>query len=465
MFNFINSFLLMKKVYFIILLAFGCSSEHTAPKPVIDTTEDPVQYGVPFAGVPAPQDAVIYEVNLRAFSDAGNFQGVIDRLDKIKALGVNTIWLMPIFPVGQLKSAGGLGSPYAVQDYLKVNPEFGDLDKLRELVQKAHDKNMAVILDWVANHTAWDNPWIKNKSWYSQDANGNIIIPPGTNWQDVAELNYGNYDMRDAMINAMKYWVLEGNVDGFRCDAVDFVPTDFWKQAIDGLKEIKGRNLIFLAEGGKKENFTAGFQMNYAWDFYNNMKAVYHDGKSAATIFTTHLNEYSQIPQGSMKLRYTTNHDESAWEATPVELFNGRDGALAASVITIFTSATPLIYGSQEVGQAEKLPFFTRDPIAWNEHQDMESAYEKLFSIYHQSNAFIKGSLEYINHNDIAIFKRTLDSDEYLFLVNVRNNNVSYDVAANLQNTSWINTVDGNDFSINTSITLTPFQYLILKKK
>jgi glycosidase len=466
MFNVINSFTVMKKIFLMLMIALACNNETSTPEPVKPSKkEDPAQYGTPFSGVPTPQNAVIYEVNIRAFSEAGNLQGVIDRLDNIKALGINTIWLMPIFPVGQVRSAGGLGSPYSVQNYQKVNPEFGDLEKLRELVQKAHDRNMAVILDWVANHTSWDNPWIENKSWYSQDASGNIIIPPGTNWQDVAELNYDNQDMRAEMIYSMKYWVLQANVDGFRCDAVDFVPADFWKQAITALKAINGHQLIFLAEGGKQDNFTAGFQMNYAWDFYNNMKAVYKDNRSATSIFTTHQAEYNQVPAGAMKLRYTTNHDESAWEGTPIEFFNGKAGALSASVITIFTSATPLLYGSQEVGQAEKLPFFTKDPIAWNSNNDMENVYEKLFSVYHQSNAFLNGTLDHVVNTDLAIFTRKLDSDEYLIIVNVRNRNVDYNVDAGFKAASWMNAMDSTDFSFGTTLTVSPYQYLILKKK
>ncbi len=159
------SFMMMKQIWFLGLMLLACGVDHDAPKPVTPDDDGPKQYGVPFAGVPAVEDIVLYEVNTRAYSAAGNFQGVMDRLDQIRALGVNTIWLMPIHPVGQVRSAGGLGSPYSVQDYSKVNPEFGDMAKLRELVGKAHGSNMAVILDWVANHTAWDNPWMQNKSW------------------------------------------------------------------------------------------------------------------------------------------------------------------------------------------------------------------------------------------------------------------------------------------------------------
>ncbi len=456
--------MIFKKIWLTGLITLACGPDDLE-RPIIPPVEnEPKQYGVPFGKVPVTEDIVMYEVNIRAFSAAGDFQGVIDRLDEIKALGVNTIWLMPIHPVGQLKSAGGLGSPYAVQNYLEVNPEFGDLTKLRELVDKAHTKDMAVIIDWVANHTAWDNPWIQNKSWYTQDGSGNIIIPAGTNWQDVADLDFNNGDMRQAMVHAMKYWVLEANVDGFRCDAVDFVPVDFWKTAIDELKKIEGRDLILLAEGGKPENFTAGFQMNYAWDFLSTLKKVYNENKPASTIFATHEAEYNSIPAGAKKLRYTTNHDESAWEATPIEVFNGNAGALSASVITIFTSAVPLIYSSQEVGQEELLPFFTRDPIDWNANQSMQQQYQKLFSTYAGTVAFRKGALQYFNNNDAAIFKRIYEDEEYLVIVNVRNEVKMISLDAELQNTSWTNVLDNTGKELSTEINLDPYAYLILRK-
>jgi glycosidase len=454
----------MKKILFLVVVMMACGSKDDNT-PVVPVDDEPKQYGTPFGGVSDPQDIVLYEVNVRSFSTAGNLQGVIDRLENIKALGINTIWLMPINPVGKLKSAGDLGSPYSVQNYTEVNPDFGTKDKLRELVDKAHAKNMAVIMDWVANHTAWDNPWITaHKSWYTQDASGNIIIPPNTNWQDVAELNYSNPDMRTAMIAAMKYWVVEANVDGFRCDAVDFVPADFWKQAITELKTIKDRKLILLAEGGKSENFTSGFQMNYAWDFYTAIKAVYQQSKAATTLFTTHQAEYNAIPAGGYKMRYTTNHDVSAYESTPVSLFGGIAGALSASVITIFTSPVPMIYSSQEVGQATNLPIFTRNPINWAANQNMLQQYEKLFSIYNSTQAFKKGSLTYYANSDVAAFKRISGDDEFLILVNVRANTIAYTLADEIKDTSWTNAVDGSAVSLTTTLSLSPFQYLILKK-
>ena len=187
------------------------------------------------AGVPNRQDATIYQVNIRAFSQAGNFAGVTARLDSIKALGVNVIYLMPVYPVGTVKS---VNSPYCVKDYKAVNSEFGTLADLRTLVDGAHSRNMSVMLDWVANHTSWDNYWITaHKSWYAQDANGNIISPPNTGFTDVAQLNFNNDTMRLAMIADMKYWVYAANIDGFRCDYADNPPVTFWQQAIDTLKQ------------------------------------------------------------------------------------------------------------------------------------------------------------------------------------------------------------------------------------
>jgi hypothetical protein len=459
----LNSFFL--KAYFLLTIIFlSCSSgDNEQPSPVTPD-EEFEQYGTPFAAVPAVDEIVLYEVNTRAFSQAANFQGIIDRLDHIQELGINTIWLMPIHPVGQERSAGGMGSPYSVKNYMEVNTEFGNLTKLRELVEKAHDRNIAVILDWVANHTAWDNPWISNKSWYTLDSNGNIVIPPGTNWQDVADLNFNNNDMRKAMIRAMKYWILEANVDGYRCDAADMVPADFWKEAITELKAIEGRELILLAEGAKADNFTAGFQMNYGWDFYSNLKQVYGAGKSAASIFTTHQSEYNSIPVGAKKLRYTTNHDESAWEATPMTFFGGKSGALSASVITIFTSAVPMLYSSQEVGREEKLPFFTQDPIDWSENQDMVEGYENLLKIYNSTEVFTKGTLQYFNNADFAVFKRILDEEEFLIIVNVRNSSKVYTLDDGLKNSTWTNALSEAPVELGTEVSLVAYGYLILKK-
>jgi glycosidase len=425
------------------------------------TEPDPVQFGTPLSPVPNNENMTMYEVNIKALSNTANLQGVINRLDEIKALGINTIWLMPIHPIGSIRS---VGSPYSVKDYKAVNADLGTLANIRTLIAEAHSRNMAVVLDWVANHTAWDNPWLQYKSWYSQDASGNIIIPAGTNWQDVADLNFDNPDMRLAMIKAMKYWVLDANVDGFRCDAADMVPFSFWKQAIDSLKKIPNRQLIFLAEGARNDHFSAGFQMNYAWDFYGALKNVFVNNQSASNLFTTHQNEYNALPTGSKKLRFTTNHDESAWDATPITLFGGKQGALSASVVTFFMGGIPLLYSSQEVGRQATLSFFNNVPIDWTQNSDMLATYKTMMAFYNGSDACKRGMLTTYPHQNVVCFKRVWGSEEVLIVANVRNNNSTFALPANIKNTNWNDALTNTPLNLTESIDLSAYQFYILKK-
>lgn len=252
--------------------------------------------------LPAVEDVVMYQVNPRVFAPEKSFKAVERRLDSIQALGINVVWFMPINEVGQEKS---VNSPYCVKDYKGVNPEFGTLDEFKALVATCHQKGMNVIIDWVANHTSWDNAWIANKEWYTQDEAGNIIFPAGTGWKDVADLNFDNQEMRLAMIEAMKFWVTEIGIDGFRCDAADFVPFDFWKQALDSLRAIPERSLLMLAEGKRRDHFDAGFDMNYSWDFLESLRDVFVKDAPAQELFATDKAEYDTIPVGKVKLRFT----------------------------------------------------------------------------------------------------------------------------------------------------------------
>jgi glycosidase len=209
---------------------------------------------------------VLYEVNLRAFSKAGDLAGVTAQLGRLDSLGVNGLWLMPIYPVGQKKS---INSPYSIRDYRAVAPEYGSRADLRGLVQAAHQRGMVVLLDWVANHTAWDHPWIsEHPEWYTQDDNGQIVHPPGTSWEDVADLNFARDSMGEAMIDAMQFWLCETGIDGFRCDYADGVPFDFWRQAIDSLQTLPGSHPLMLAEGDRADHFQAGFDLIFGWNFY-----------------------------------------------------------------------------------------------------------------------------------------------------------------------------------------------------
>jgi glycosidase len=379
-------------------------------------------------------------------------------MDDIQALGVNVIWLMPIFPMGKVKS---VGSPYCVQDYLAVDPEFGTMNDLKTLVEEAHKRGMAVILDWVANHTAWDHPWLADPSWYTQ-VGGEVISPAGTGWADVADLNYNNPDMRQAMIGALTYWVEETNIDGFRFDAADLVPFDFWKQAIDILNAIPGRDLILLAEGMRGDHYQAGFQMTYAWDYYQALKSVF-DGQPATLLYTTHLAEYRDLAPGQEKLRFTTNHDESAWDATPVVLFNGKDGALAASLITMYMGGVPMLYGSQEIGAARTVSFFERTPVDWGQNPDMLQFYQQMLAFHADSLALLEGALEDCSSRDVVCFRRIASEEEVLVIVNVRQSRVSFEPSPVLAAETWVDAFSAASVRMDVPLFLDGNEFLVLQ--
>ena len=408
--------------------------------------------------VPPTDQATIYEVNLRAQSSEGNLQGVISKLQHIKDLGTNVIWLMPIYEQGIINS---VNSPYCIKDYTKVSPEYGTLSDLRALTDQAHALGMAVILDWVANHTSWDHPWItEHPEWYSKNSAGQIIIPPGTNWNDVADLNFDQSAMRKAQIDAMKYWVLEANVDGFRCDYADGVPYTFWQDAITQLRALPNRDLLMLAEGTRTDHYQAGFNLTYGWNYYGALKNVWN-GASSSTLTTTHQLEYGNIPAGKGKVRFTTNHDESAWDASPMSLFNGKNGALAASVVNIFSGAVPLLYTGQEVGKTGTTPFFNNSTINWTANQDMLAAYQKIYNIYNSYAASRSQAVStYQLSNDLICWKKTSGTSSVLILVNVRNNTINVNLPPILAG-NFLNLITNQNETVGTSLSLTPYAYKI----
>lgn len=426
-------------------------------------TPTPVVPVIPTDGfVPAATaDIVMYEINPTAFSATKNLQGITNRLDNLKALGVNTIWIMPIFPIG---STNSFGSPYCVKDYTSVRSSLGTMADFKTLVTTAHQKGIAVILDWVANHTSWDNTWITaNPSWYTQNSSGQIISPAGTTWNDVADLNFNNTAMRTAMINAMKFWVTEANVDGFRFDAADYVPYDFWVESNTALNAIPNKHLILLAEGSRADHFTAGFQMNFAWDYLGTEKSVFGSSQaSASTIFTTNTTEYSSVPIGKKKLRFTTNHDESNI-ATPISVYGGNNGALAASVIAIYLQGVPLLYCGQEVGVSSTSTYNGSSTINWSANSDMLSAYTNLLTFYNSSTAARTGLLTTYIDSDVCYFKKASASEQVLVFVNTRNSAKNIVLPTELQG-NWTDALTGASVTLSSSLSLTSYQYMVLKK-
>jgi len=372
------------------LIAFALAALPTfaGPSPALQVASaaTPAQNTPTWAG-----PATIYEVNVRQFSATHNFAGVTAQLDRLKSLGVDILWLMPIYPIGVPQRKGTLGSPYSVADYLGVNPEFGDAAQLHTLINSAHSKGMHVILDWVANHTAWDNPWASaHKDWYLLDGNNNFQPPIGTDWTDVIQLNYGNADMRAAMIDAMKFWVTNFNVDGFREDAAGMIPVDFWEQAKAGLATT-GRSLFMLAEDSANSQFLyKAFSANYNWPGLTLLKNVAAGTASKSDVLSEMYNDVLGYPAGSFAMNMLTNHDENSWNGTVQHFYGNKEKALAA--LTFAWPGMPLLYNGQETGLDKQLQFFESDPIVWNYQSPLQSFYKHLVTIKKKNPALWAGA-------------------------------------------------------------------------
>lgn len=412
--------------------------------------------------LPEVTDIAMYQVNPRVFAPSNSLNAVAARIDSIRDLGVNMMWVMPIYPIGIEK---GKNSPYCISNYKAIAPEFGTIDDFKHLAQVCHEHQMGIILDWVANHTAWDHPWVKeHPDWYTRDEKADTIIcPQPWNWEDVADLNYDNKDMREAMIDAMKFWIVEVGIDGFRCDVADGVPADFWKDAITQLREAAGeRRIVMLAEGKNADNFTiGGFDMNYGWDYKDVLSKVFK-GNPASDLLKADKAEYDSLPDGKVKLRFTTNHDH-ATEVEPCVQFTNDRGAMAAYVASIFPHGGALIYGSQEVGYPEPINFFKYVPVDWSAKPEIYQEYKKLISLYNEYPALRKGKMTPYPDNDVLVFEKQNADEHFLILVNVRNENKKVQVPQ-----SWIgheveDEATDKDFRLNDTIELEPFEYLILK--
>ncbi len=444
----------------LILWSLWSCAKDVQSTPIVIHNTGLEQYGTPFTGVPDSRDVSIYQVNMRCFSATHDFKGVTNRLDDIKALGINVIYLMPIYPVGVIKT---VNSPYCVKDYKAVNAEFGSLTDLRALIDGAHSRNMAVILDFVANHTSFDNDWITHyPNWYVHDANGNIKSPNG--WNDVAQLDFSNQDMRTALISAMKYWVFVANCDGYRCDYADGPPVDFWKQAIDTLRAISAHKLLMLAEGSRSNNYAAGFDYNFGFSFFDQLKTIYSNNQPVTQIDNLNTVDYTGASPGQQIVRYITNHDVNSSDGTPLDLFGGKNGSMAAFVVVAYMKGVPFIYNGQEVATPIRLVFpFTSTTIDWTIDPDVTAEYTKILTFRNNSTAIRRGSLISYSSSDVCAFTKTIGSDTVTVISNLRNNTVSYTLPKAFVNSTWHDAFDGSSVTLSTQLSLLPYTYKVLK--
>ncbi|MEM8781222.1 MAG: alpha-amylase family glycosyl hydrolase [Planctomycetota bacterium] len=401
----------------------------------------------------------LYCVNLRAFTQAGDLRGAAERFDELVALGVNAVWLMPIYPVGQTEKKGVLGSPYSIADFTSVNPEFGTTGDLDHFVSEAHRRGLRVLLDWITNHTAWDHPWLAHDGWHTRDEAGAVQRPKDTDWTDAAELNYDHPDVPAAMTEAMAYWATRHHIDGFRCDVADLVPAAFWAGAIPKVEAACGRDLMFLAEGDRIENFAAGFDIAYDWKVYKKLKAIYCEGHSASDVVPTHRDAYAELPAGKHLMRFTTNHDENAWDATPVEIFNGHDGAFAAFACAASLGGTLLLYTGQERSWPERIPFFEKAPVPSSFGLNHTPRYAALLNARRGHPALHGGGIgEDFSSYDVAAFERHADgAHRVLIVVNLRPHQHTLGVPEAWVGTAVCDLLSGLKLTLPDTLALEPY--------
>jgi len=395
-----------------LLLPFGSAHAQNAAAAEARSSPSWLKYGV------------VYEVFPRNFSPEGNFNGVTARLDELKELGVNVVWLMPIHPIGQKMKKGTIGSPYAVKDYYGINSDYGTEADLKRLVREAHSLGMKVIIDIVANHTAWDSVMMAHPGFYKQDAAGKII-PPVPEWTDVAGLNYENAALRKYMLDMFKHWIDPAtfDLDGFRCDVASMVPTSFWEEARAELTKLKP-DIMMLAEASKPELLVKAFDVDYAWPLHGTLNNVLLNGAPASELRKSWEESRQQFPKGSLHLRISDNHDE----ARAVARF-GIKGALAASEMMFCLDGVPLLYNGMEAGDATESgdpALFEKLHIFWHpkERPPLREIYRSLIQLRKSYPAFRNDRVAWLRNSDdanLVSFMRLDDKDEFVVLVNLSN--------------------------------------------
>ena len=428
------------------------------------------------------QNAVVYEVNVRQFSESGKLSGVSDRLQFLKDLGVDVLWFMPLHPIGEENRKGTLGSYYSVKDYKAFNPEFGTELEFQLFVKKAHELGFKVIIDWVANHTAWDHAWIKqHPDWYERDAAGKIQTP--FDWTDVAKLNYASKPMRAAMTDAMKHWVSKYDIDGFRCDVAFLVPVDFWNENRKALEKIKPMYMLAEMEANNDINktpaayYASAFNASYAWTFMGASADLVAGKKSMNEFKSIMQKNYAELPASMHKMFFLTNHDENTWNATIQERYGENWKAIAALVYTL-PQSLPLMYTGEEAGLARRLKFFEKDPIKYTEWNDTSrySFYRSLINLHHTQPAlknnqagskFEEFNLLEENTGLVYAYKRTLGKSEVIVIINLAQETAHFNIEGlkiELNKYQSIASSAIDEFRFNEQIELPPYSFLILHK-
>ncbi len=432
------------------------------------------------------ESAVLYEVNTRNVTAEGTFKAFQTHLPRLKSMGIDILWFMPIHPISiknrkatngdlvetikdPLERAKYLGSPYAVADYKSVNPDLGTIQDFKEFVKVAHEKGMKVIIDWVPNHTGWDNQWITNHpEWYTKGEDGKITDPinPETGepwgWTDVADLDYSNQEMRQAMLESMKFWVTEADIDGFRVDVAHGIPNDFWDQMKAEFSKIP-KELFLLAESEVPYHRNSGaFHATYGWSFHHLMNEIAQGEKNVEDIRKWLKKDRSQFKKG-FSIHFTSNHDENTWAGTVMDRMGAGHQAFAVLAATL--DGMPLIYNGQEIPLNIRVPFFEKDTIYWNNIQ-YEDFYKNLFAFKDQCSAIRNeggAEIDFISDsNEVLAFRRKGNYDDAVVIINLTNKTQEYSLDISFENFRNIHTNSLFDATAKKTMEIDPWRYMVL---
>jgi glycosidase len=398
-------------IIFLFNLALGLS---VLSQPAISSDE--AYMPKPYVQIKHPEwsrDAVIYQINTRQFTPEGTFDAAAEQLPRLKELGVDILWFMPLQEIGKKNRKGTLGSPYSIRDYYSVNSDYGDMDSLKRFIKKAHDLDMYVILDWVANHTAWDNPLLEqHPDWYQHDWKGALHSPRWTDWSDVITLDYSKPGLRRYMTDAMKFWVTEVGMDGFRCDVAGFVPVDFWNNVRTELDAI--RPVFMLAEWETRDLHARAFDATYAWSWHDTLHSIAMGKADVGSLGIFHYTDENSWPEEAMRLLFISNHDKNSWDGTQSEIFG--DALENAIVLSFVSRGIPMIYNGQEAGDSKSLAFFEKDPIDWQVHP-LSGLYQRLIELKKHNTALWNGQwgagmIQVANSSPAAVFSFVRKNDK-----------------------------------------------------
>lgn len=394
----------------------------------------------------------MYEVNIRQYTKEGTFKAFSTHLPRLKEMGVQILWIMPIHPIGIIKRKGILGSYYSIQNHKGVNEEFGTEQDFKDLVLQVHSLGMKIIIDWVANHASWDNIWTKtNPEFFVKDTAGNFIAP--YDWDDVIQIDHSNEGEQAAMIDAMKYWIDVFDIDGFRADLAHLTPLPFWLKARLLLSPLK-KDLIWLAET-EEANYHEAFDVSYTWKWMHTTQQFINGEKALADCIKV-LEEYkADFDENALRLFFTSNHDENSWNGSEYEKFGIFAEALA--VFSNMYAGIPLIYSGQELPNKKRLEFFEKDTIEWEDNARLQNFYKAMLKLRNRNPVFADLKAVNISINEMLVakniccFQMAKEGDLVLCIINFDKKNVAENIVSNIPAGKYRNVFTDEELAIENS--------------